>query len=44
MSQLIKDRIQQGRDAYRRHAWYEAFDLLRELTRWPRSAPMTSGY
>jgi class 3 adenylate cyclase len=30
MSQLIKDRVQQGRDAYRRHAWYEAFDSLRE--------------
>ena len=30
MSQLIKDRVQQGRDAYRRHAWHEAFDSLRE--------------
>jgi len=30
MSQLIKDRVQQGRDAYRRHAWHEAFDWLRE--------------
>ena len=30
MSQLIEDRVQQGRDAYRRHAWHEAFDLLRE--------------
>lgn len=30
MSQLIEDRVQQGRDAYRRHVWHEAFDLLRE--------------
>jgi class 3 adenylate cyclase len=30
MSQLIEDRVQQGRDAYRRHAWQEAFDWLRE--------------
>src|SRR4029453_19159096 len=26
---LIEDRVQQGRDAYRRHAWHQAFDLLR---------------
>ncbi len=31
MSQLIEDRVQQGRDAYRRHAWHEAFDSLREV-------------
>jgi class 3 adenylate cyclase len=30
MSQLIEDRVQQGRDAHRRHAWHEAFDSLRE--------------
>jgi class 3 adenylate cyclase len=30
MSQLIGDRVQQGRDANRRHAWHEAFDLLQE--------------
>ena len=30
MSQLIEDRVQQGRDAHRRHAWLEAFDWLRE--------------
>ena len=30
MSQLIEDRVQQGRDAYRRHAWHDAFDSLRE--------------
>jgi metal-dependent amidase/aminoacylase/carboxypeptidase family protein len=30
MSQLIEDRVQRGRDAYRRHAWHEAFDLLRQ--------------
>jgi class 3 adenylate cyclase len=30
MSQLIDDRVQQGRDANRRHAWHEAFDSLRE--------------
>ena len=30
MSQLIEDRVQQGRDAHRRHAWHEAFDWLRE--------------
>ena len=30
MTQLIEDRVQQGRDAYRRHAWHEAFDLLRD--------------
>ncbi|HEX3199319.1 MAG TPA: hypothetical protein VHR39_17370, partial [Propionibacteriaceae bacterium] len=30
MSHLIKDRVQQGRDAHRRHAWHEAFDSLRE--------------
>jgi hypothetical protein len=30
MSQLLEDHIQQGRDAYRRHAWHEAFDLLRK--------------
>jgi class 3 adenylate cyclase len=30
MSQLIEDRVQQGRDAYRRHAWHEAFNWLRE--------------
>jgi class 3 adenylate cyclase len=30
MSQLIEDHVQQGRDAYRRHAWYDAFDSLRE--------------
>jgi class 3 adenylate cyclase len=30
MSQLIEDRVQLGRDAYRRHAWHEAFDRLRE--------------
>jgi len=29
MSQLIEDRVQQGRDAFRRHAWHEAFDWLR---------------
>jgi class 3 adenylate cyclase len=29
MSQLVKDYVQQGRDAYRRHAWHEAYDLLR---------------
>jgi hypothetical protein len=28
MNQLAEDR--QGRDAYHRHAWHEAFDLLRE--------------
>ena len=30
MTQLIEDRVQQGRDAYRRHAWHEAFELLQE--------------
>jgi class 3 adenylate cyclase len=30
MTQLIEDRVQQGRDAHHRHAWHEAFDLLRE--------------
>jgi len=30
MSQLIEDRLQQGRDAYRRHVRHEAFDLLCE--------------
>jgi hypothetical protein len=30
MGQLIEDRVQRGRDAYRRHAWHEAFDWLRE--------------
>jgi class 3 adenylate cyclase len=30
MSQLINDCLQQGRDAYHRHAWHEAFDLLRK--------------
>jgi class 3 adenylate cyclase len=30
MSQLIDDRVQQGRDAYSRHAWHEAFDWLRQ--------------
>jgi class 3 adenylate cyclase len=30
MTQLIEDRVHQGRDAHRRHAWHEAFDLLRE--------------
>ena len=30
MSQLIEDRVQQGRDAYRRHAWHDAFDSLRK--------------
>ena len=30
MSQHVEDRVQQGRDAYHRHAWHEAFDLLRE--------------
>jgi hypothetical protein len=30
MSQLVEDRVQQGRDAYHRHAWHEAFDLLRD--------------
>jgi class 3 adenylate cyclase len=30
MSQLVEDRVQQGRAAYHRHAWYEAFDVLRE--------------
>jgi class 3 adenylate cyclase len=30
MSQLIEDRVEQGREAYRRHAWHEAFDSLRE--------------
>jgi class 3 adenylate cyclase len=30
MSQLIEDRVQQGRDAHRRHAWHEAFEWLRE--------------
>ena len=30
MSQLIEDRVQQGRDAYRRHAWHDALDSLRE--------------
>jgi len=29
MSQLIEDRVQQGREAYHRHAWHEAFDSLR---------------
>src|SRR5215213_278506 len=30
MSQLIEDRVQQGRDAYRRHAWHDAVASLRE--------------
>jgi hypothetical protein len=30
MGRLIDDRVQRGRDAYRRHAWHEAFDWLRE--------------
>ena len=30
MTQLIEYRVQQGRDAHRRHAWHEAFDWLRE--------------
>ena len=30
MSQLIEDRVEQGREAHRRHAWHEAFDSLRE--------------
>jgi class 3 adenylate cyclase len=30
MSQLVEDRVQRARDAYHRHAWHEAFDLLRE--------------
>ena len=29
MSQLVQDRVEQGREAYRRHAWHEAFDSLR---------------
>jgi class 3 adenylate cyclase len=29
MGQLVQDRVEQGRDAYRRHAWHEAFDSLR---------------
>jgi class 3 adenylate cyclase/tetratricopeptide (TPR) repeat protein len=29
MSQLVEDPVQQGRDAYRRHAWHEAFESLR---------------
>jgi class 3 adenylate cyclase len=29
MSQLVEDRVQQGRAAYYRHAWHEAFDSLR---------------
>src|SRR4029453_311592 len=29
MSQLIEDRVEQGREAYRRHAWHEAFDWFR---------------
>jgi class 3 adenylate cyclase len=30
MSKLLEDRIKHGRDAYRRHAWHEALDSLRE--------------
>jgi class 3 adenylate cyclase len=30
MSQLIEDRLQHGRDAYRRHAWHDALASLRE--------------
>ena len=30
MSQLVEDRVQRARDACHRHAWHEAFDLLRE--------------
>src|SRR5215211_8013222 len=30
MSQFIEDRVQQGRDAYRRHAWHDAVASLRE--------------
>ncbi len=30
MSQLVEDRVQQGRDAYHRHAWHEAFESLRD--------------
>jgi class 3 adenylate cyclase len=29
MSPVVEDRLQQARDAYHRHAWHEAFDLLR---------------
>src|SRR5215207_7040827 len=29
MSQLVEDPVQQGREAYRRHAWHEAFESLR---------------
>jgi tetratricopeptide (TPR) repeat protein len=28
MGQLVDDRVQQARDAYHRHAWHEAFDVL----------------
>ena len=28
MGQHFEDRVQRGRDAYHRHAWHEAFDLL----------------
>ena len=44
MSQLIKDRVQQGRDAYRRHPWHEAFDSLREADSETPSLPKTSRY
>ena len=28
MGQLVQDRVEQGREAYRRHAWHEAFESL----------------
>jgi metal-dependent amidase/aminoacylase/carboxypeptidase family protein len=31
MGQLIEDRVQRGRNVYRRHASHEAFDLLRQV-------------
>jgi hypothetical protein len=31
MGQLIEDRVQRSRNVYRRHAWHEAFDLLRQV-------------
>ena len=43
MGQVIEDRVQQGRDAYRRHAWHEAFDLLREADSETRLSPQDLG-
>ena len=44
VSQVVENRLQQARDAYHRHAWHEAFHLLREADSETSLPPGDLGY